>query len=238
MPASKALTDLVQSLVNELFGDLLNKFVRPTKQLRFNIITLPDLYRASVLAEGGIPLHETADGLSEISAAYVESARARTQAALLQELSSATLSGDAPKDLDAAIAKIFETASSDVQRTIETEAQRARSVGILEGITHVAAKLDDSDPNIVFITAKDNHVCDECVSLHVMPDGITPRCWKLSQVQNDYHKKGGQYPSRLGLHPHCRCTLTYIPPGFGFKGGRLAFMSDGYDLYGAQQGQS
>lgn len=36
-----------------------------------------------------------------------------------------------------------------------------------------------------------------------MPDGITPRLWKLSEVGSGYHRKGDESPKLGGLHPNC-----------------------------------
>jgi hypothetical protein len=61
-----------------------------------------------------------------------------------------------------------------------------------------------------------NHNCDECRTIHMLPDGVTPRVWLSSEVETGYHKKGTDRPSWSLLHPHCRCALTTLIPGFGF----------------------
>jgi hypothetical protein len=35
----------------------------------------------------------------------------------------------------------------------------------------------------------------------------------------------------------CRCSLSFLAPGFGFKAGRVAWIGDGHDEYKAQRGQ-
>jgi hypothetical protein len=64
-----------------------------------------------------------------------------------------------------------------------------------------------------------------------MPDKITPRVWKLSEIKFSYHKKGESNPSISGLHPHCRCSLTFLSPNFGFRDGQVSFMGLGHNEY-------
>jgi hypothetical protein len=70
-----------------------------------------------------------------------------------------------------------------------------------------------------------------------MPDLVTPRVWKLSEIGFGYHKKGENNPKIAGLHPHCRCGLAFLAPGFGFKGGQVSWIGEGHDEYKAQRGQ-
>jgi len=83
-----------------------------------------------------------------------------------------------------------------------------------------------------------NHNCNECKRLYLLDDGVTPRAFKMSQVTSDYHKKGGNTPSLCGCHPNCRCSLQTVPQGWGYKGGKISFISKNYDLYKDQNGES
>ncbi len=235
MPITKKASDTIQTLVESLFSTLKRKYIKPQKSLQFTIVGLQDVYKSAVTSHGGVASAEVADGLSDVASSYIDVTKAKTHAALLQELAASNLEEISSAELESKISKVFETAVLDVQRTMTTEVQRARSVGILEGIGHVSARLDDSDPTVVFITKKDNHVCNECLELHVMSDGRTPKAWRLSEVSSSYHVRGGAMPSYLGLHPHCRCSLTYIPKGYGFRNGSLAYIGEGYDLYEDQR---
>ena len=68
-----------------------------------------------------------------------------------------------------------------------------------------------------------------------MSDGKTPRVWKLDELSHGYNKKGEDSPSIGGLHPHCRCTLVTLMPGYGFSaGGFVQYKKAGYSEYNAQ----
>ena len=82
-----------------------------------------------------------------------------------------------------------------------------------------------------------SHNCNECKRVHLMPDGITPKVFKLSEVSAQYHKKGENIPSYAGLHPHCRCSLVMLPQNYGFKKGKISYMTDGYDEYKTQRSE-
>jgi hypothetical protein len=83
-----------------------------------------------------------------------------------------------------------------------------------------------------------NHNCDECKRIHLMPDKITPRAWKLSEVSAGYHKKGENFPCMSDLHPHGRCTMVTILPGYGFDAdGKVTYITHGYDILKEQRGE-
>jgi hypothetical protein len=75
----------------------------------------------------------------------------------------------------------------------------------------------------------------DCMSIHMMSDGITPRVWKMSELQYSYHKKGENKPCVAGLHNNCRCSMVLLNRGFGFKNGKVSFISEGYDAYEDQK---
>ena len=71
----------------------------------------------------------------------------------------------------------------------------------------------------------------------MLPDGVTPRVWKLSEVGAGYHKKGDLNPKIAGLHPHCRCCLTSLLNGFGFNSsGMVTYIGKGHDEFAKQRG--
>jgi hypothetical protein len=92
------------------------------------------------------------------------------------------------------------------------------------------------DPTVCFISVNDIHRCEECKRLHTLDDGTTPRLWRLSQVATGYHKKGSPFPSVVGIHPHCRCGLTTVMPGYGFDSqGQVEAKYPGFDAYADQR---
>lgn len=122
-----------------------------------------------------------------------------------------------------------------MQAIVESESTKLRNLGTMMDISRVAADLGDDDPTVFFIMVRDGATCKECVRLHTI-DGGAPRLWKFSELKQGYHKRGEDMPSAFGLHPHCRCTLTYLSKGFGFdKTGRLKYISENHDELSTQR---
>jgi hypothetical protein len=87
----------------------------------------------------------------------------------------------------------------------------------------------------VFVPVKDKFLCDECKSIHLLEDGVTPRVFKESEISHDYHKRGETSPSFHNLHPHCRCSLSVTLDGFGFDGnGRVTWIDSAHREYDYQ----
>jgi hypothetical protein len=100
----------------------------------------------------------------------------------------------------------------------------------------VAAGIGDADPTVFFVLVRDQNTCKECIRLHLMPDQSTPRLWKFSELKQGYHKRGEEKASAFGLHPHCRCTLTYLSGGFGFdEFGKLEYKGENFNAYSKQK---
>lgn len=136
------------------------------------------------------------------------------------------------KDIEALITAEMTKAKSHMTSIVESEASKLRGLGTLMNISRMAASVGDDDPTVFFVVMKDTITCKECIRLHLLDDGITPRLWKFSELKQGYHKRGENNPSAFGLHPHCRCTLVYLSKGFSFnETGRTAYKSEGFDAY-------
>jgi len=121
-------------------------------------------------------------------------------------------------------------ARSGMERIAASEATKTRNLGSLMDISRKAAETGDKDPTVCFLVIKDNVTCEECIKVHLMPDRITPRLFKLSELNGGYHKRGENFPSVLLLHPHCRCTMVMVPPGYGFDAsGKITFIGSDHN---------
>jgi hypothetical protein len=181
-------------------------------------------------------------GLLSSSHAYIESLKNRTMANITERIDGlareASLRNEKMKesDVQSAINEELTKARAHMKAIVESEATKTRNLGHMVDITRVAADLGDSDPTVFFVVFKDQSTCNECVRLHLMPDGVTPRLWKFSQLKQGYHKRGENNPSAFGLHPHCRCTMVYLSKGFGFDDmGKLKYKREGYDAFSKQK---
>jgi hypothetical protein len=134
------------------------------------------------------------------------------------------------------MAQEMDKARSQMKLIAEAETTKTRNFGHLSEIASNTKNEDIGDPTVFFIIVRDGSTCKECLRLHMMDDGTTPRLWKMSELSMGWHKRGEDRPSACGEHPFCRCSLTQLPPGWGFKAGYLAFISLDYDGYKDQRG--
>ncbi|NJO48087.1 MAG: hypothetical protein HC840_00060 [Leptolyngbyaceae cyanobacterium RM2_2_4] len=180
--------------------------------------------------------------LLESAYGYIESLKNRTKSNVTEridgimreaKLQNRTASQQEIRDI---LQEELSKARSHMKAIAESEATKLRNLGTMMDISRVAANLGDDDPTVFFVVVKDGSTCKECIKLHLMPDQITPRLWKFSELKQGYHKRGESYPSAFGLHPHCRCTLTYLSSGFGFnKQGLVSYQNEDYDAYSRQR---
>jgi hypothetical protein len=90
---------------------------------------------------------------------------------------------------------------------------------------------------VFFVIVSDDRTGPYEYILHTLPDKKTPRVWRLSEIIHDYYKPGGQYPSLCGLHPNCRCKLTYLAPGMGFnEDGKITWKGLDWNEFEYQRG--
>ncbi|WNM70317.1 hypothetical protein [Myxococcus phage Mx1] len=210
-------------------------------------LSLPGLYEAAHQEEKGIPDKEQLESLLRVAENYLDATRLRAKSqvvnavqAYVQDVAKVKKRGDPAPNvhevLGGELADLWGKVSSQVRRIVDTEAQNVRSVGVLDGVVRANASVGIEDPVVFFVVVRDQHLCDECKKLHLMPDKTTPRLWRLSEVGHDYHKRGEPQPKVAGLHPHCRCSMTTLLPGFGFDAsGMVKWVKEGHDELASQR---
>jgi hypothetical protein len=180
--------------------------------------------------------------LLESANGYVESLKNRTRSNVTERIDGIIREAKyqnrkvSEQEIQDVLAEELGKARSHMQAIAESEATKLRNLGTMMDISRVASNLGDSDPTVFFVVVKDGSTCKECIRLHLMPDQMTPRLWKFSELKQGYHKRGEDNPSAFGEHPHCRCTLTYLSQGFGFdNSGKLSYKSEDYSAYERQR---
>lgn len=142
-----------------------------------------------------------------------------------------------PSEINEILQREFNKAKSAVKTIAESEGTKVRNVGSAMDISRLASERGIEDPNVFFIVIRDKSTCKWCLQNHLHGNG-TPKVFKLSEIKQSYlsteQKKTGEV-SVCGLHPFCRCTLGYLAPGFGFKRGKLEYISQYHDEYKHQK---
>lgn len=241
-------TDAVYRAVDRLFDRIKARFLgREHGDKRIYVgftprVTLADLYEAGARHEGARPDPAVVASLQRTAEAFLEAQRSATKAHVvravenwLYEARSAGVETDAKTVLGGELAGVFQRASEGVLKILDAEGTKARNTGALDGILRVNAARGIEDPSVYFVVVRDDTLCAECKRLHLLNDGVTPRVWKLSELGHGYHKKGQDNPKLGGLHPHCRCSLVTLMPGYGFDRGSVSFVQLDHDEYARQR---
>lgn len=236
----------IQKTVDELFERAKARFLGPRavdKRLYFRVrgidpnYSLPGIFAAASQEEKVKPDTQILNKLLANAESYMDAYRSHAKAnvvkavdAWLQEAAMSGVQTDVKTVLGGELADVWKKVTNDLSRMVNTEAQNVKNVGILEGIISSNASSGIEDPVVYFVIVRDEHVCDECMRLHMMSDGKTPKVWYLSELGHGYHKKGQDNPKLGGLHPHCRCSLVTLMPGFGFnKEGFVSYIEPGWN---------
>jgi hypothetical protein len=246
----KGATKAVQDAVDALFDRIKARFLGPKLASKSIVVgydhalSLPGLYEAAAKDSGAAPSDTTLNAILQVASDYIEAQRAKAKAEVVNNVNS-FLADAKQKGVDASwrtalegqLSGQFESITNEVKRIVDSESQNGRAVGALEGITQVNAQVGVDDPIVFFVIVRDDNVCKECMRLHMLEDGTTPRLWYLSEVGNGFHKRGDSSPKVRGLHPHCRCTMTTLMPGWGFdKAGSVTWIGPDHDEISSQRG--
>lgn len=215
----KAHKKIINDVLGDLFDDLAFNVIGDLPQFKGKkniFITgeqpLYTLARIFLESHGGDVgefeekiLHNNLDTALE----YINKLKANTQNRVVNRLDGFVKTKQmknetvSPEEMAVILDEEMKSAESQINTITNSEATKSRNTGKALEILKVAEGQNDEDPDVFFVMTRDNVTCKECIRLHLMPDMVTPRVWKLSQLSHDYHKKGENYPSVNGLHPHC-----------------------------------
>ena len=181
-------------------------------------------------------------GILNSSFGYIEGLKNKTSSNVVESVDALVREAKA-KDTHVTAAMVAEVVAAEMEKArghmkliAEAETTKTRNIAYAVDIARKSELADIEDPTVFFIIVRDGKACKECVRLHMMDDGVTPKAWKMSELSMGWHKRGEDHPSSCGLHPFCRCSLTQLSPGWGFKNGFISFISLGYDEYKKQRG--
>lgn len=111
-----------------------------------------------------------------------------------------------------------------VETIVDNELHVAQNYGAYSGIIEAAQAIGISDPTVFKIGVLDSKRCHHCWRLWTLPDKITPKVYKLSELSATISDTKNPEPSIAPTHPRCRDVLVTLMPGFGFdSSGRIIY---------------
>ena len=185
---------------------------------------------------------DTLKTILRISSGYVDMLKEKTKTNILQNVDSYFRNQNLSDNeintnvVQNMINDEIDKAGSHFKMIVNAESQKAINTGTALQIKKVGESQGIADPTVFFIVTVDDVTGPYEFILHLLPDRVTPRVWKLSEIQSGYYKPGDQYPSFSGLHPNCRCKITYLAPNWGFDGsGHIKFKGLDWDEFKEQR---
>ena len=245
---TKGVIKLIHQAVDSTYDAVVSKFLeRPPfgKQIRIGWTpkeTLGSIFRAASLEERTKADESVLSNLLDIAVGYVDASRSRTKSQVVQAveawMNDAHARGvTAPVEtvLGGQLHKIFGEAQRSMHRILDSEATTARNLGTLDGIIAINTASGVEDPIVYKVVVRDADLCETCRRLHLLPDGVTPRVWKLSELTHGYGSKDDDAPTIGPQHPHCRCSIVTVMEGYGFDAsGHIDYIAPGHDEYKKQ----
>lgn len=199
-------------------------------------LTLGAMHDAASRAQGMPPSAQTRTALDrqveQLLDAHQEMAKHRVVHAVESFLSDSergVTEASVDKVLGGQLADVLGKIRHDVLRVVDSEVTRARNIGATDAIVKVAAATGVDDPTVAFLGPNDNLTCEVCKKIFFLSDGVTPRCWKMSEVKAGYFKRGDDRPSVSGCHPFCRHSVVSVLLGYGFVGGKIQYVAPDHD---------
>ena len=242
--------EAIELAISKMFDSLAYKLLGNIPKLRnkspyFGSNSPFSLAHIFIQAIGGKePNHFERDVLRSIlnsSHGYIEGLKNRTSSNVVESIDALVKEAKTRRShvstsqLAELMSQEMEKARGQLKLIAEAETTKTRNMGHTMEIAGKAKEQGVEDPTVFFIIVRDGNACSECVRLHMMPDGVTPRAWKMSELSMGWHKRGDDRPSACGEHPFCRCSLSQLPEGWGFKNGFVSFISLEHDEYKEQR---
>jgi len=248
---SSVTKENIARIVEDLFDKIALQFIGDIPKLKYKKLLLighaqnlglPHLFVQAMQNRVPNPIEQDAlKGLLDSAHGYIEALKNRTKSNITEKVDGMVKEANLRKgrinqeEIQNVINDELDKAQKHLRTIVESEGTKFRNIGSMMDISRVASSIGDQDPYVFFVVVKDNKTCKECIKLHIMPDGVTPKIYKFSELKQGYHKRGEDQPSAFGLHPHCRCTLTYLTKGFGFnKKGLIVYKGENHDAYKEQ----
>lgn len=130
-------------------------------------------------------------------------------------VSQAIAKRQARSELKTQLFQLIDNRSKDWMRIAHTELNNA----IQNAVYHEIREKSEDGVNQLVFRRPNPDACKPCKKLYLKADGITPRVFKLSELEdsNVGRKQADWQPVLGSTHPWCSCQTIVLPDGHDFK---------------------
>lgn len=157
-------------------------------------------------------------GLSDDMVKEVRASAARTATSAIRmvqdKVSEAIRDRKTVSELRTSLFDAIDDRARDWQRVAFTEMNESIQRGIYQEIR----RNSPDGANQLVYKRPNPDACKHCKRLYLGEDGVTPKVFRLSELEdNNYGKKASAWEATIGsVHPWCQCQLQVIPEGYDF----------------------
>jgi hypothetical protein len=127
----------------------------------------------------------------------------------------------------------------DWDRVVTTELAQATNLGSFDAIVENNRSKGADEIHVYKIGPHDGKTCKYCMKFWFLPDGATPRVYKLSELianGSNFGRKAADWQPTIGItHPNERHVLLELPPSWGFSGSSVVYKSKDHNELKAQR---
>ncbi len=214
--AKALISDELAKVFERLKIRLLSPIYKPSIDLkeevkRDKLLSLPGMYFSSYeqMSPETRPSMDALKKLAKLAEQYIDAQQEKLRARAVEEveraLQDASIKEDYnyEKELGEALYNVFDQAQGATKQVLETELQRVKTIGLQEGTLDLLERQGISDPTVAFLPKMDTYTCEHCKEMYLLPDLITPRVYKLSELKSGNFNKKDPSPHMAPLHPNC-----------------------------------
>lgn len=187
-------------------------------------------------------VEKQASELSSILSSQILDHTRQLRDAAKEEIAEGVIRNKSSKEIARRLRDKTQDYSKDWDRVVTTELARAQNLGSFDAITENNKDRPQSEIYVYKSGPHDAKTCKACIEFWFLPDGVTPRVYKLSELvangTNMGKKSGDWKPTVDNTHPNERHYLLELPLGYGFKGGALVYISKDHDEHKFQKSRS
>lgn len=206
-------------------------------------VSLASLYMKALNSTPNEQEEDVLKGILSVTNDYTEALKAKTIADVTSDLNNYANGQSLKKEpiekevVEILVEKQMETAENKFKVIASAQSNVTKNMGLISAFTRMSEENGQEETYVFWRPVPpDDRTSQATFDVHLMPDRITPKVWKTSEINMGFFKKGDMRPSIFNTSPNCRCAMSLISLGFGFDAaGKTVYKGKGWNEYENQR---